>query len=143
MSTIVRPAVGSDLAFAVKHLMAAGLPTEDLEASHLVSTAESSGEIVGVVGYESFAQTGLLRSLIVSELARGCGAGAQLVDAVEEFAAASGATEIWLLTIDADVWFGRLGYAVRDRQDAPEAIRGTQEFSGLCPGDAVLMSKSL
>jgi amino-acid N-acetyltransferase len=62
---------------------------------------------------------------------------------VEEFAAASGATEIWLLTIDADVWFGRLGYAVRDRQDAPEAIRGTQEFSGLCPGDAVLMSKSL
>lgn len=27
--------------------------------------------------------------------------------------------------------------------DAPDAIRSTEEFSGLYPGDAVLMSKSL
>ncbi len=51
--------------------------------------------------------------------------------------------EVWLLTIDADPFFEKLGYVVRTRDAAPDVIRGTAEFSSLCPGDAVLMSKEL
>jgi len=54
-----------------------------------------------------------------------------------------GVDELWLLTIDADAFFVSLGYETRERSEAPEAIRNTEEFSGLCPEDAVLMSKQL
>ena len=32
---------------------------------------------------------------------------------------------------------------IRERDEAPEAIRATAEFSDLCPASAVLMSRSL
>ena len=66
-----------------------------------------------------------------------------LVDALEAMARSRGIVELWLLTIDADAWFARLNYLVRERDDAPVDIRNTREFSGLCPGDAVLMSKRI
>ena len=48
-----------------------------------------------------------------------------------------------MLTIDADSFFEKLDYVARGRDVAPDAIRDTEEFSTLCPGDAVLMSKAL
>ena len=33
--------------------------------------------------------------------------------------------------------------AIRERTDVPDAIHTTEEFSSLCPGTAVVMSKSL
>jgi amino-acid N-acetyltransferase len=54
-----------------------------------------------------------------------------------------GVGEIWLLTRGVDSYFLALGYEVRDRADVPKEIRGTQEFSELCPEDATLMSKTL
>ena len=143
MNIVVRPAAETDLDFAVTELAAAGLPVSDLHAGLLAYTAMLGDGIVGVIGFEPYGDTGLLRSLIVSSDARGSGVGQQLVDALEAAAAARGTQEIWLLTIDADRWFARYGYVVRERADAPPAIQGTAEFSGLCPGDAVLMSKTL
>ena len=52
-------------------------------------------------------------------------------------------SELWLLTIDADTWFATLGYLTQSRDSAPPAIQSTEEFSSLCPGDAVLMKKLL
>jgi amino-acid N-acetyltransferase len=97
----------------------------------------------GVIGLESFENLGLLRSLVVSRAARGSGIGAALVAALEAVCRELGVRELWLLTIDADAFFAKLGYVTRSRDAAPEAIRNTAEFSGLCPGDAVLMSKEL
>ena len=51
--------------------------------------------------------------------------------------------ELWLLTIDADAWFARLGYTTQARAFAPPEIQQTEEFASLCPGDAVLMMKKL
>ena len=84
-----------------------------------------------------------MRSLVVSRAARGSGVGAALVAALEAACWDRGIQELWLLTIDADSFFEKLGYAVRSRVVAPDAIRDTEEFSTLCPGDAVLMSKAL
>lgn len=143
MSVTIRRARETDLAATRSMLEDAGLPVADLSATHLVFAAEADGRVLGAIGLEEFGEIGLLRSLVVATDARASGIGRDLVTALEDDVRGRGMRELWLLTIDADAWFQRHGYASRDRVDAPAAVRGTAEFSDLCPGDAVLMSKLL
>lgn len=138
----IRSSRPSDLDAAVRLLSDAGLPLDDLTAEHLALVAEEHGELHGLIGLEFFGDVGLLRSLVVASHSRGRGLGQMLVSALEAHARDCGVAELWLLTIDADAFFERLGYGIRRRDAAPGAIRGTAEFSTLCPADAVLMSKS-
>jgi len=141
----IRPATTSDISVAEAWLSQAGLPTADLTPEHMrrFLVAAVDAVPVGMVGLETFGSIGLLRSLVVDAAGRGRGVGTQLVTALEQLAAVNGIDELWLLTIDADNYFTALGYERRQRIEAPEPIQGTQEFSVLCPGDAVLMSKFL
>ncbi|MDH3614777.1 MAG: arsenic resistance N-acetyltransferase ArsN2 [Gammaproteobacteria bacterium] len=143
--TAIRPATDSDLSAAQSWLAGASLPVDDLTTDHMQNflVALTNDRPVGVIGLEQFGKVGLLRSLVVDPTLRNGGIGRQLVAALETRAAESGVSELWLLTIDADRYFSRLAYVVVDRNDAPEAIRNTDEFSKLCPGDAVLMWKRL
>ena len=143
MTLTIRPAAAADLDAAVKLLEAAGLPVTDLSADRLALVAEKKAIFQGVIGVEVFNDVGLLRSLVVSPNTRGAGIGPALVTALEVASRADGVEEFWLLTIDAGPFFAKLGYKVRNRSDAPDAIRATEEFSSLCPGDATLMSKRL
>ena len=143
MTLEIRPASATDLAATIELLQIAGLPVADMTADRLAFVAEENDLFNGVIGVETFGETALLRSLIVSVDARGKGVAAALVSTLEIGCLADGVRELWLLTIDADRYFETLGYVTRDRSDAPEAIRNTEEFSSLCPGDAVLMSKKL
>lgn len=143
MSVTIRPARRGDLDAARTALDGAGLPVSDLSVAHLAFVAEAGDRFVGVIGLESFGVIGLLRSLVVLAEARSEGVGRLLVAALEALARDQGVEALWLLTIDADSYFTRLGYRVMDRSTAPTAIQDTAEFSGLCPGDAVLMSKDL
>jgi len=143
MSLTIRPATAADLEPSIELLEKAGLPVTDLAADRLAMVAENDTVFQGVIGLESFNGVALLRSLVVAADARGLGIGPALVTALEVACLADGVGELWLLTIDADAFFEKLGYVPRDRADAPAAIRTTEEFSGLCPGDAVLMSKYL
>ena len=139
----IRPATAQDLPAALELLGEAALPIADLCAERIALVAYRQEEVQGVIGLESFKDIGLLRSLVVSRAARGSGVGAALVAALEAACWDRGIQELWLLTIDADSFFEKLGYVVRSRDVAPDAIRDTEEFSTLCPGDAVLMSKAL
>lgn len=143
MTITIRPAGAADLDSAIELLREAGLPVADLSAEQLVLAAECDGKLQGVIGLQTFAGVGLLRSLIVSKSARGEGIGPALVSALESDCVAGGVKELWLLTIDAEAFFQKAGYEIRDRADAPPVIQKTQEFMTLCPGDAVLMSKFL
>jgi len=143
MTLAIRPASAADLATTIELIEKAGLPVADLSVEKLAFVAEKNDLFQGVIGQESFGSVALLRSLVVSTDARGAGIGPALVTALEIACLADGVHELWLLTIDADRFFAKLGYVIRDRTDAPETIRNTEEFSGLCPGDAVLMSKRL
>lgn len=138
-----RAPVPADLAIARQMLFDAGLPIEDVTIEHLALVAEKEGVVCGLVGLEQFEQLGLLRSLVIAEEYRSGGLGRLLVEALEQLATDSNISELWLLTIDADGWFARLGYTEQARELAPAAIQKTEEFSSLCPGDAVLMKKSL
>ena len=139
----IRAPEAGDLAFARRLLQDEGLPVEDLSLDYLKLSATIDGDLAGVVGLEDFGELGLLRSLVVSSSARGSGLGRKLVDALEDSVRERGMHELWLLTIDADPFFEKLGYERIDRDSAPDVIRGTQEFSSLCPGDAVVMKKAL
>ena len=134
-----------DLRLLRDWLTAEGLPIEDLSPDLLAGFLVMRGPegVLGMIGLEHYGDVGLLRSLVVDPAVRGAGAGRALVEALESKARARGVRELWLLTIDADRWFAGLGYAVRVRDDAPGPISSTREFSGLCPDDAVLMSKRL
>jgi amino-acid N-acetyltransferase len=141
----IRPARAGDFEVAKKLLQTAGLPVEDLSAAHVGDflVASIDGVLVGFIGLEPFRDIGLLRSLVVDPGARDEGLGRLLVTELEAQARQRGITELWLLTIDADGYFSKLGYRAQERHTAPENIRQTDEFSTLCPGDAVLMKKTI
>ena len=143
MTLAIRPATAADLANSIALLEEAGLPVADLTADKLAFVAERNQEFLGVICLEPFGEIAFLRSLVVSTKARGAGVGPALVTALEVACLAKGVEEMWLLTIDADGFFSKLAYALKDRADAPDAIRNTEEFSGLCPSDAILMVKRL
>lgn len=145
----IRPAQASDWP-AIRRLLAdAGLPTDDLDAPNpdgfLVAfdPAAPPPGVAGAIGLQAFGHTGLLRSLVVDADSRGAGIGAGLVAALEEQASAAGVTDLWLLTIDAEVFFWKLDFRIVERDGAPDAIRATPEFTTLCPASAHLMHKAL
>lgn len=140
---LIRAFRPSDLAAGIELLEEAGLPTADVSVDRLALVAESDAQIVGVIGLEQYAHLGLLRSLVVDSGSRKDGLGRQLVDTLEHLARARGVTELWLLTIDADAYFATLGFSRQPRTAAPAAIAASEEFSSLCPDDAVLMSRPL
>ena len=146
---IVREASQNDWQDVQLLLDEAGLPVADLGPEHLADflVAERSGtsqtETLGIIGLQRFDRVGLLRSLVVSQGGRKSGLGRRLVAAVEASACCAGVRDVWLLTIDAERYFESLGYKMMSRESAPESIRNTEEFSGLCPDGAYLMRKVL
>ncbi len=146
---VVRDAKQNDWQSVRRLLDEAGLPVADLGPDQLVDflVAERSGtgqsETLGIIGLQRFNHVALLRSLVVSQSGRKSGLGRRLVSAVEANACCAGVKDLWLLTIDAERYFGSLGYKMVSRDSAPDSIRNTEEFSGLCPDGAYLMRKSL
>lgn len=141
----IRVARAADLAAATSLLRAAGLPVEDFSEDLIGNflVASTGPSVVGCIGLEPLSNVGLLRSLAVDPDFRDGGVGRMLVGALEAHASRLGINELWLLTIDADGFFSRLGYRVQERDKAPAAIRRTAEFSLLCPDDAILMKKTI
>jgi amino-acid N-acetyltransferase len=133
------------LAGAAALLAAAQLPTEDLSDAHcehffFTGSPESPTALVGL---ELFDGVALLRSLVVTPQARGIGGGTALVRHAEEYAREHGVHTIYLLTMTAEHFFARRGYARADRESAPSAIRATREFAGICPASSAFMSRAL
>ena len=141
----LRPANASDWGVVRSLLVDSALPVDDLGPDKLGGflLAENAGSTVGLIGLEAAGTVGLLRSLVVARNARCSGLGGKLIGALEVAAKAAGIVELWLLTIDAEVFFQRHDFQIVDRALAPDEIRRTDEFSDLCPDSACLMRKIL
>ena len=139
----IRRPVASDFDWVTRMLDDANLPVDDFVPEHLAFVACNDEQPVAAIGCEWLGDIWLLRSLVVAESNRSQGLGGKLVAALEADAREQGVGEIWLLTIDADGFFESQGYRRRERDEAPEVIQRTAEFSDLCPASAVLMSRSL
>lgn len=133
------------LAAASALLQAADLPIEDLTARHCEDFffTGPAGAPSGLVGLELFGEVALLRSLVVDEARRGTGAGSALLEHAERHARRKGIARIYLLTTTAEEFFARRGYSRVPRETAPDAIRATREFAGICPASSAFMFKEL
>jgi amino-acid N-acetyltransferase len=122
----------------IEFLPSADITEEALE--HFLVCRDQTG-VAGVIGLQILGEVALLRSLVVSSERMGCGIGKGLVTAAEALAAELRVRSIYLLTATAADFFAYRGYRRIGREEAPQEIRATQEFSSLCPSTAVLMVK--
>jgi amino-acid N-acetyltransferase len=125
------------------------LPTSDLRAEHLahfivMRDNDKHNKIVGVAGLERIGKhSGLVRSIAVQEEYRNRGIASDLYHAIEEHACSMGIRTVFALTTTIADWLTRLGYKQLTRDNAPEELRQTPEFLGLCPDSAVILQKTL
>ncbi|HUV36242.1 MAG TPA: arsenic resistance N-acetyltransferase ArsN2 [Patescibacteria group bacterium] len=141
----LRPARSGDLEAVTDLLEGCGLHIEGIE-EHVAGgyvVAEHEEEIIGVCGIETYGTFGLMRSLAVSRSWRGRSVGRRLFEDRTAWARAEGIRALYLLTIDADGYCECFGFSRILRDDVPDEIRGSLEFSSLCPVTAVVMVKSL
>lgn len=126
-------------------LEAEGLPASDLTGSHLdhFFFTGTDGAPRAIVGLELYGPDALLRSLVVSSVARSQGLGSALVLHAEEYAAEHQVRSLYLLTTTAESYFEHRGYRRIDRTEAPPSIQSTREFASLCPSSSAFMIKRL
>ena len=138
----VRALDAQDMPAARALLVSADLPIDDIDDPAISFIGAYAGaELVGVVGLQDCAGTGLLRSLAVSPQRRGEGIARQLCELVFELATARKLDALWLLTTSAHEYFTRYGFEAVPRDAAPDAIRATAQFAALCPSSAQVMCR--
>lgn len=98
---------------------------------------------IGMGGFELYGADALLRSVVTAEEVRGAGHGGPMVELLLNEMRQRGAASAYLLTTTAEGFFARLGFAVIDRDEAPEAIKATREYVLLCPASATVMCLNL
>ena len=134
----------ADKELVISLLKDAGLLTEDLPAGLPdFLLARQEGALVGVAGIELYREVGLLRSVAVRPDHQGKGVARKLVEQLLANADTKELEAIYLITTTADHYFDRYGFAVVNREQVPEAIQQTKQFSGLCPTSAVVMKRDL
>ncbi|WP_218110450.1 arsenic resistance N-acetyltransferase ArsN2 [Ostreibacterium oceani] len=126
-------------------LLSCDLPVADLQQDNRVCFfgIRHEGSLLGVIGVEVCGDFGLLRSLAIASSHRNKGLGKRLVSFAEKWAMQVELKALYLLTTEADSFFGRLGYERWPRSAAPSRITETPQFSTLCPDAAIFMHKGL
>ncbi|UCC45400.1 MAG: GNAT family N-acetyltransferase [Candidatus Zixiibacteriota bacterium] len=138
---ILRAAQPSDIHNVRLLLETCNLPDGGIEDQfgEAFVVAVHDGEIIGVAGTEKYGECGLLRSIAVSERHRGKSVGRLLTRECLARAWRRGISEIYLLTNDAQEYFGALGFKAVDREQVPHEIAESHEYASLCPETATVM----
>lgn len=138
----LRALTPDDMPAARELLAASDLPTDDLDDPSIsLVGAFANASLVGVVGLQTCGSVGLLRSLAVVPQRRGDGVARALCEHVFDLAAARTLPTLWLLTTTAKDYFTRHAFEAVPRDEAPDAIRATAQFSSLCPSSAHVMRR--
>jgi N-acetylglutamate synthase-like GNAT family acetyltransferase len=124
------------------------LPPDDIE-HHLDAflvvrspeAATGSGILLGSVGLEIHGKSALLRSLAVHPDFQRNGLGKRLVSGITQTARERGITRLYLLTDTAEDFFKRLGFKFVSRDEVPEEVKQSIEFTTLCTESPSLMKE--
>lgn len=125
------------------------LSSEKLPAGDLPATLENflmavqDDELIGVIGLEIYSNYGLLRSLVVKPAFRNQNIAGKLIAQIETLAGSKDLKTIFLLTETATDYFARKGYEKISRNDVPEEVQQSSEFSHVCPQSAIVMKKDI
>lgn len=141
----LHPAGPDDREYVESLLELNDLPTADLDDafSALFVARSDSERRIGVAGLEVVDNVGLLRSVAVERSARGEGYGTAITEELLLRARREDLGAVYLLTTTAADFFADFGFETVARETVPAAIRGTEQFSDLCPSSATCMKKSL
>ncbi len=144
MELQAEPARGHDLAPALELLRRSDLPDKGVaDAFGHYFVVHDDGQLVALAGLELCGEDGLLRSVVVEPEYRGQGIAGKLVEATVERARRLKLRALYLLTTTARDYFARRGFADCPRDQAPEAIRASWEFSSGCPASSAFMKREL
>jgi amino-acid N-acetyltransferase len=127
------------LHFSRSHLPIAGL-RESLPSALVV---REDGAVVGSAALETYGSGVLLRSVVVRESVRGRRLGERLTRAALDLARERRAPAAFLLTTTAPQFFSRFGFATIARDQVPDDVRQSIEFTSACPASAVVMKVEL
>jgi amino-acid N-acetyltransferase len=140
----IRPATAADLPRVEQLLTESDLPLAGVrESLKDFVVAEADGDLVGVAGLEICCDDALLRSVAVRPEWRSKGVGRALVTRAISDAEARGLRALYLLTTSAERYFPSFGFKEISRENVPEAVRATDEFTKACPASAAIMSRTL
>jgi len=141
---IIRHATENDLEGIKTLLESVSLPSADID-EHINNflVLENTGNLVATIGIEKYGETALLRSLAVKKEFQYDGYGRKLYQRFILLAEEIGVKYIYLLTTTAETYFSRKGFRRISRNEVPEEIKNTTEYSTLCPSDSVCMVKKL
>jgi amino-acid N-acetyltransferase len=148
MTPTFRPATAADEPAVTQLLIRQSLPTAGVaemfaqDATQFI-VGEADGELVAVAGVEECCEHALLRSVAVRGDWQRRGLGHSLVERAVAQGETRGIQALYLLTLTAEAYFPRFGFARVDRAAVPPAVAKTVEFTSACPASAITMAKSL
>lgn len=136
----------SDLAAIRSLLQLTELPPEGIDP-HLENflvirnpkSIPGSDLLIGSIGLEVYGKSALLRSLAVHPDFQGIGLGTRLVERIIEVAKKRGIIRLFLLTDTAEEFFEKKGFAVVTRDQVPEDMKKSIEFTTLCTSSPSMM----
>lgn len=138
----LRPARTADLPFIERLLTASNLPLAGIaDTLPGVVVAEAEGTIVGTAALVVCCDNALLRSVAVAPEWRSRGLGRALVTRVIADAEGRGLRALYLLTTTAERYFPSFGFHEITRDEVPDDLRQTEEFTGACPASATVMCR--
>lgn len=147
----LRPAVPTDLGAVERLLAICDLPVEgvgELLGRHagdfvVADDPDNIGELAAVAALEVAGDHALLRSVAVHPAWRARGIADRMVRHLVCEAEARGLHALYLLTMTAERYFPRFGFAPIERSTVPAGIAETLEFRSTCPASATAMCRRL
>lgn len=139
-----RNAIVEDTAAIKQLLEAANLTTSGL-SNHIQHflVATNNNEIIGVAGAELYTPNALIRSVAVNPSFKNQGIGYTLVKKLIAKINQHHINSYYLLTETAVPFFTKMGFEITQRDQAPDNIKQTEEYSSICPVSATLMTKKI
>lgn len=128
---------------AMSLLQKNNLPTEDLNGQAKLFGTYEDDALIGVAGIELYGENALIRSVCVDEEYRSQGMAEILTEHIEQYAKNKGACHLFLLTTTAENYFKRKGFVKVDRNEVPQNVQLSTEFSSVCPSSAAVLKKDL
>lgn len=144
MDAEIRKARAEDLSTVLALLADVALPQEGV-AEHFRQflVAQVKSALVGSVGLEHYGQSALLRSLAVAPPHQRRGLGRALTERILGEARGEGVKHLFLLTETASGFFSSFGFKQIARDEVPNAVKASAEFSTAHCQSAVCMRLDL
>lgn len=120
------------------------LPSDDLDFEKDLVVGYYEGDtLVGTGALEIYGDYALLRSLSVKLGTRGKSIGSSITEYLLELGRKKNLHAIYLLTETAHNFFIKKGFVDITREQVPEPVKLSSEFSHVCPASAAVMELKL